>query len=41
MGSTDIAFIAIEVSEDIDEKLVRMVSTTSKKELTVHLRDGW
>lgn len=37
----DISYIALEVSEQADEKLVRMVSISSRREVTAHLRDGW
>lgn len=40
-GDADIAYIVLEVVEEVDEKVVRLVSTASRKEVTAHLRDGW
>ena len=37
----DISYIALEVSDQPDEKLVRMVSVANRRQVTAHLRDGW
>ncbi len=40
-SSADISYIVLEVSQEADEKLVRMVSLASRREVVAHLRDGW
>ena len=40
-NKSDMSYIALEVSEQADEKVVRMVSLASRQEVTAHLRDGW
>ena len=37
----DISYLALEIWDEGDERLLRLMSTTNRREVIAHLRDGW
>ena len=40
-AASKLAYIALDVREAAEQKRVQLISTASRKEVTVYLRDGW